>query len=73
MDSARRPMVFDDNATRVILASEHLAYGLSRVFVSSAGPAGNQYVMARTLAEAAKALNVAECVLTKCLGQAQSG
>ncbi len=70
MDSARRPTVFHDDATRVILASEHLAYGLSRVFVSSAGPAGKQYIMARTLNEAARALNLAECALEKCLCEA---
>lgn len=63
MDSARRPNMFHDSAKRVILVSDHLAYGLSRIYVSSAGTAGSQYVMARDLREAAAALNLTECVL----------
>lgn len=66
-DLARRPPVFGPGAMRVIVASENLAFALSRVFMMEAATASDQYNVVRTLDEAAEmlAIDVSTIVLPK--------
>ena len=66
-ESARRMTTFKPNALRVIVATDTLAYGISRIYVSTASKASGQYRMARSLGEAAGFLDAELEQLTQAL------
>lgn len=65
--SASRPSTFDGEALRVILASDELGFGLSRVYVSHAPKASGQYRLVRNSKEAAELLAIESATLDSLL------
>ena len=55
---ARRPPVFSAESTRVVVATEDLAFGLSRIYIAESRFSGDLYVIVRTLEAAADVLNI---------------
>jgi hypothetical protein len=66
---ARRPGTFHKDALRVVVAPGQLAYGLSRVYASTAQNVGKQYRICQNLAEAAAELGLDETQLHRAISK----
>ncbi|MFN3239186.1 MAG: hypothetical protein ACE37D_19315 [Pseudomonadales bacterium] len=66
---ARRQETFHKDALRVVVAPGQLAYGLSRVYASTAQNVGKQYRVCQNLAEAAVELGLDEAQLKRAISK----
>jgi hypothetical protein len=66
---ARRQETFHKDALRVVVAPGQLAYGLSRVYASTAQNVGKQYRICQNLAEAAVELGLDEAQLKRAISK----
>ena len=69
---AQRPPVFGAGSNRVIVATENVAFGLSRIYTMESRTMGDQYTIVRTVEEAVKILKLDLACITAAVPNAAS-